>query len=157
MIALNDIASAPAERNSQRGAPMWTIRGLVSALDRNEDKVIELIECGDLAWAFDLSLIPERARRRELRVLPACVEDFLARRACSLEWPEVARLILPHDKPEICAREIQRSLNVSASHVTALIRRKLLKCVSMARPGPTGSALVTTSSFLEFIKARRYF
>ena len=136
---------------------MFSIAGLVSVLDRTPDQIRDLIEFGSLLWAFDLSLMPERAVAKELRVLPHCVEDFRAGRVCNLEWNDVARLVTPHDGQILTGVEIQRSVNVSGSHVTALIRRKLIKCVSIPRTGPGGSARVTAASFLEFLKHRRFF
>jgi hypothetical protein len=146
----------PTVAANERARPMWTIGGLKSLLSRNEDQVLSLIENGDLLWAFDLSLVPERASRKELRVLPACVETFLAGRKCELQWDDVARLIVPHNLLSITSLEIQRSLNVTSTHVGALMRRKLLGRASEARTGPGGSARVMTSAFLDFMKSRRF-
>ncbi len=136
---------------------MFPIRGLVALLDKNEDQVLRLVEDGDLLWAFDLSLIPERARSKELRVLAQCAHDYLAGRKSELEWENVARLVLPHDEPILTSLEIQRSCNVSCAHVTALIRRRQLECVSKGHTGPKGSARVTASSFTNFLERRRFF
>jgi len=146
------------EGTPARGRPFFTIPGIVSLLDRTPDQVLGMIaETGELLYAFDLSLVPERATRKELRVLPQCVEDFRAGRKCRLGWKDVARLATPHDNPILTGVEIQRTLNVSGSHVTALLRRDLLKSVGKWGPGPTGSPRIPASSFLEFLERRRFF
>jgi hypothetical protein len=157
MSAIAPLAAATGAADTQRGRPMFTIRGAVSVLDRNEDKLLTLIENGDLLWAFDLALVPERAHSHELRILPQCVEDFQHGRKSALEWDEVARLVVPHDEPVISSLQIQRSCNVCSAHVTALARRKQLEVVSKGRTGPCGSAWFTTASFLAFLQRRRFY
>lgn len=154
LTALEPSISTP-ESAALRGRPMFLIRGLVSLLDRYDDQVLTLIEAGELLWCFNVSLEPD-GPRRELRVLPQCVDDFLAGRPCALDWTGVAQAVLPHDRPFLSLREIERSLNASQAHVTGLMRRNYFKQVTKARHGPNGAALVTPSSFLEFLKARRF-
>jgi hypothetical protein len=135
---------------------MWTIRGLFTELARNEDEILAMIEDGSLLYAFDLSLEPKLAKQRALRVLPHCVDDFIAGRSCEFEWPAVARLLVPHDHPILTGLEVQHVCNVSCAHVTALIRRKFLTAVKNGRPGPGGSPRITTESFLRFLQDRRF-
>jgi hypothetical protein len=155
--AAQEAASAGGIAPAERGLPMLTISGLVSVLDSTIDQIRDLIEIGELLWCFDLSLVPERAKKKELRVLSKCAEDFRAGRVCKLEWNDVARLVTPHDGQILTGVELQRSLNVSSSHLIALIRRKFLNCISPPRRGPGGSPRVTTASFLAFLKARRFY
>ena len=88
-----------------RGRPLLPVRGVMSVLDVGEREVLAAIEDGSLLWAWDLSLQPERARRKLLRVLPECVEDFSSGRACRLEWPDIFALLLPPNGETVFATE----------------------------------------------------
>ena len=148
--------NATIQPPAARGRPLLPVCGVVSLLDKDEDQVLRMVDEGDLLWAWDVALQPERARRKELRVLPECVEDHLAGRKCRLEWPDVLGLILPHDRTVLETGEIERPLNVSGTHVFALARRRCLKVARKGRVGPGGSMRVTAFSFVQFLKARRY-
>jgi hypothetical protein len=128
----------------------------MSLVDKNEDQVLRLIEDGSLVWAFDVALDPKRGRRRELRVLPAAVADYLRGQSCGLEWADVLRLLLPHDEPVILSREITRILNVCSTHTYHLARRKLITPRSTWRRGRGGCARFAADSFVEFLKLRRF-
>ena len=128
----------------------------MSLIDKNEDQVLGLIEDGKLAWAFDVSLLgPKRGRSKELRVLPATVANYMRGQACSLEWADVLRLLLPHDEPVILSKDITRVLNVSSTHVYHLARRKLIVPLSTWRRGRGGCARFAAESFVKFLKSRR--
>jgi hypothetical protein len=66
------------------------------------------------------------------------------------------RLVVDREQEAITGLHIQRICNVSATHVTALIRRKLLVPLSGWRTGPGGSPRILISSFLEFLESRRF-
>jgi hypothetical protein len=133
------------------------IRGVMSLLGKSDDReIVGLIESGDLLWAWDLSLEPERARRKELRVLPECVEDFLQGRTCSLEFPQVLDLLVSSEDEPLLATHVQAALNITERHAYALIRRKLLLTATPGRRGHGGSARIHRYSFVEFLKRRCY-
>jgi hypothetical protein len=131
------------------------MRGVVSIVDKGEDQVLELIEEGKLAWAWNVALDLKRGRRRELRILPRCVADYLRGQTCSLEWADVLRLLLPHDEPVILSRDIIRVLNISSTHLYNLARRKQMVPCSTWRSGPNGCARFPAKNFVGFLKARR--
>jgi len=92
-----------------------------------------------------------------LRILPAAVSAYLRGERCSLEWPDVLRLLLPHDnEPVILSKDIYRVLNVCSTHLYAMARRKLIVPCSTWRRGPGGGGRFTRKSFIEFLKARRF-
>ena len=155
---MNDVAepvSPPATMPRQRSKPLLPVRGVVSILDRNEDQVLALIEDGSLAWAWDVALNPRSSHSRELRVLPAAVAAYLRGDAGSFDWPDVFSLLVPNT-PTVLAREVSRVLNVSSTHVYALIRGRRLASCSAPKTGPLGSARIPTDSFAEFLKNRRF-
>jgi hypothetical protein len=79
----------------QRSKPLLPVRGVCSLVDENEKKVVNLIEEGAIAWAFDISL----GRRMCLRVLPAAVADYLQGRTCELKWADVFGLLMAGHYP----------------------------------------------------------
>jgi hypothetical protein len=121
-------------------------------VDKNEDRVLELIEDGSLAWAFDVSIV---RKRRELRILPAAVASYLQGHTCELKWADVLGLLLP-DATTILASEITRMLNVCCDHTYHLIDRKQIVACPTRRRGPGGSARVPSKSFTQFLQQRRF-
>ena len=127
------------------------LRGVCSLVDKNDDRVVELVEEGAIAWAFDVSI----GRRMYLRVLPSAVADYLQGRTCALKWADVIGLLMP-DEPTILALDITRVLNVTSDHTYALIDRKQIVACPTRRHGPGGSARVPAKSFIEFLQKRRF-
>jgi hypothetical protein len=148
--------SPPATLPRQRNRPFFSVRGVMSLIDKNEDQVLALIDEGKLAWAFDVSLLgPERGRTKELRVLPAALVDYMYGRPCELTWASVCRLLIP-DGPIVTSLEIYRMLNVSGDHLYNLVRAKqIIPCSTWGR-GPKGKARFATVRFIEFLQARRF-
>lgn len=131
--------------------PFWTIGGLRSILNAHEDYCIQLIEFGHLAWSFDLAA---GLNRRELRVLPQCVDDFQNQRECRLEWDDVKRLLAPKNPALMDSMEIQRVLNTTATHITNLAEMGQLRWSVKPRRGPCGSGKIATENFFSFLKRR---
>jgi hypothetical protein len=146
--------STPATAPRQRSKPLLPLRGVCSLVDKDENQVLELLESGEIAWAFDVALAQRRGRKREMRVLPAAVADYLKGRPCELDQPTVFSLLLP-DGPTIPANQIARTLNVSVDHVYHLIDRKQIIACPTRRKGPGGSGRVAMTSFIKFLQKRR--
>ena len=141
---------------ARRSKPLLPVRGVMSLVDKNEDQVLRLIEDGSLLWAFDVALDTKHGRSKELRILPACVADYLRGQQSPIEWAEVVRSLLPHDEPVILSKDITRVLNVSGTHTYHLVSRKLLAPCSTWRSGRGGCGHFTTKSFVAFLKSRRF-
>ena len=155
MNSVTEPVSPPATMPRQRSKPMLSIRAVMSAVDKNEDRVLRLIDDGSLAWAWDVALDPKRGRNREIRVLPAGVACYMRGQACSLQWVDVLRLLLPHDGPVLLSKDITRILNVCGTHTYHLARRKLIVPCSTWRRGRGGCGRFTAASFVGFLKSRR--
>jgi hypothetical protein len=155
MTGIAEIVPAPAAPQRPRTKPLLPVRGVCSLVDKDEDKVLELIESGEIAWAFAVSLAQKPGRDRYLRVLPAAAADYLKGRACELQWADVLGLMLP-DAPTILANEITRILNVSSGHTYRLIEQKQIIGNPTRRRGPGGSARVPMKSFEQFLRQRRF-
>ena len=155
--AAGDVPEVPrAPMPRQRSKPLLPIRGVVSLIDRNEDAVLALIEQGQIAWAWDVSLDGKRARSKELRVLPAAVANYMTGRPCTLEWADVLGMLIPADARTLATPEVSRLLNASHTHVFALGGRKLLRHCSSWRTGPGGAARFSTESVVNFLRNRRF-
>jgi hypothetical protein len=128
----------------------------MSLIDRTKDQVFALIDEGKLRWAWDISLERERTRRRLLRVLPVCVDEFLDGRECQLEFEDVAALLLPQSDRPLLAVDVYRALNVSETFLYMFIRRKELEAVSGWGQGRCGSAQVSRESVVRFLRRRAY-
>jgi hypothetical protein len=155
MNAVSEPVSPAAPPPRQRSKPLLPLRGVMALLDRSKEEVLELLENGRLLWAWDVSLIPREGRKRELRILPAAVADYISGRQCQLDWEDVLRLLLPHDGPAILSSDISRVLNVSGTHLYDLARRKVLSPCSTWRAGRGGFARFPAKTFVDFLKSRR--
>lgn len=146
-------ATIPRQR---RGKPLLSVGAVKSLIDKTEDQVKGMAEDGSLAWVFEVSSDPNRAHKKELRILPAAVASYLRGQPCLLEWADVLRLMLPHDEPMILSKDITRILNVSSSHTYHLARRKLIVPCSTWHRGRGGCARFSAKSFVDFLKTRRF-
>jgi hypothetical protein len=140
----------------QRSKPLLPVRGVMSLVDRNEDEVLRMVEAGELLWAFDVAADPKCARCKELRILPACVADWLRGQTCLLEWADVLAMLLPGNAPLILSKEIARTLNISGALLYTLARRKALSSVTAWHCGPGGCGRFTRASVLKFLRDRRF-
>ena len=147
--------STPAPVPRRGSKPLLNLRAVVSLVDRTKDEVLEMVEDGSILWAWDVALSQRDGRKRELRILPAAVADFLSGRQCQLEWADVLRLLLPRAEPLIRSSDISRILNISGTHLYDLARRKVLSPCSTWHAGRGGQAKFTAWSFVDFLKARR--
>jgi hypothetical protein len=129
----------------------------MSQLGLGEREVLQMIDEGQLLWAFDLALDScGSARKRKLMLLPQCVDDWQIYGKSSLTWAEVLTLVLPQGQETLRAKELIRCLNVCESHLYNFLRRKEITACSKWWRGPKGSASISTPSVIEFLKKRCY-
>jgi hypothetical protein len=146
-------ASAVAPR------PLMPISAVMWRLDVQEDQVLELIEEGRLAYAFNIAL--DRSRARALRILTESVSDYLKGRVRPAddtpeEFERVARQILPGN-PVILGTDLCRALNCGSTHVMNLTARGAFQTVPGTKwgTGPGGSPRLERGSVLTWLKERR--
>ncbi len=147
--------SPPATATRQRSKPLLNCRAVCSLIDKPQRQVVQLTESGDLTFCWDVSLNPKRSRKRELRILPAAVADWMRGRPCSLTLEQVLQSLLPHGDPEILSRDLVRVLNITGEHLFALARRKEIMPCSRWHRGRGGCARFTAESFVQFLKRRQ--
>jgi hypothetical protein len=146
---------SPPATPQRQSKPLLPLRGVTALVDKSKQEVLELIEEGEILWVWDVALSQRGGRKRELRILPAAVADYLSGRQCQLDWEDVLRLLLPHEEPVIMSGQISRILNISVTHVYDLARRKVLSPCSTWRAGRGGFARFPAKAFIDFLKARR--
>jgi hypothetical protein len=155
-VAAEPVSPPATMPRQRRGKPLLPVRGVCSLIDRDENQTLRLIEEGQIAWCFDLTLDPTHARAKELRVLPAAVSDFMRGQTCSLKWPDVLALVVPPDSSRVSSVQIMRALNVSGDHIYNMVRRRVLIPCSTWHRGRGGAARFETKSFVEFLQSRRF-
>jgi hypothetical protein len=132
---------------------MIPLRGCVAALGLGEQAVLELLEGGQLRWAWDLRR--PKARRAYVVVLAQSLRAYQQGGGPPAEWADVLKLVLPPHRPMLRAVEVARTLSVTPHHANNLIRDGLL-IVLNPRRGRTTSPLVTSASLARFLQMRRW-
>jgi hypothetical protein len=140
-----------------RFRPLLGMDGAKAMLDRGEDEVLALVDEGFIE-GFDIS--SGGRTRKEARLVLKTITHFLTTGGSRpQEWSDaqLLDLVLPHGKPVLTGKELQRSFNCGSTHVINLITEKLLKIQPGTdwRQGPNGSPLVMRSSVEAFLKTRR--
>jgi hypothetical protein len=159
---------------------MVDIAAVRAALGVNEDDVLNLIDEGHLAWAWDIAT--KQATKAEMRILARSVsayqnaEQGLRGVSNEFTFEEVAAFVLGgQHRPWLWGRELSRALNCSSEHVLNLVREGSLKLLPGHmvpngqrrtganrgngeigwRRGPGGSPCVAYESVLRFLKERK--
>jgi len=150
---------ADATETTRAPRPLMSIAAVCWRLDCGPDKVLRLIEDGDLLFAWNIA--SSNTRQRIPRVLTECVEDFISKRSRPFksedaEWNYCAGLIFPVE-PILSARDLTRTLNCGRQHALDLIREKHFTPVRgyRCRRGPGGSPRIHTASVAAWLKSRR--
>jgi hypothetical protein len=137
---------------------VWGAMALIGG--KKPEEVIQLIEDGELAYAFDLALVPN-SPKREIRILCASINDYLAgvrQQEDSQEGFDLAmRSVFPSARPTISAADLAQAWNASPWHILNLYRANAIRLMKGSKPrrGPTGSPLVEVASAVAFLRARR--
>ena len=133
---------------------MGDVNSVMRDLDLDAGQVRALVEQGTLI-AFDISA--KKSTRMQLRILTQSVNFYRQqdrKAALRLEWPEIFRLIVPHQKLFVRGVEVVRGLNCDRGHVENLINAGILVVSRRSRPGPNGSPLITRGSYENFLIGR---
>ena len=137
--------------------PVLTIDGVLAEageLELTRPLVRQLWESQHLL-GFNIARDPETST--DLRLLRKSVDLFRqtnGRKVCALEWPQIFRLIIPHQKPFVTGKEITLRLHLDHGHVENLVLDGQLTALQKSRPGPGGSWIIARESFELFLKGR---
>lgn len=138
--------------------PILTIDGVLSEagefMDIRRDDVRQLWESQAL---IGFNIARDARTHLELRLLRRSVDIFRAtegRKRHELEWPQIFRLVVPHQKPFVTGKEICRQLICDRGHVENLVNDGRLTALKKSQPGPGGSWVISRESFEAFLKGR---
>jgi hypothetical protein len=134
--------------------PMGDVNSVMRDLDIDSDKVRALLDEGRLI-GFNISA--RQTDRPHFRILTKSVEHYKQngwKKPLVLEWPEIFRLVLPHDKLFVRGPELQRSLNCSPQQMVNLVRAGCFVSVKKMHPDRGGATIVTRGSFENFLIGR---
>jgi hypothetical protein len=151
---VNAVAQKPTTGNRKRGAPLLSVNGVSGIFDFSHDRIRAAIDCGDIVWSWNIALHHQEGMR-EIRILMESARDFWMGKSCLLKWPDVLKLLLPHDGKFLTTPEIVRCLNIDAEYLRQLSLKGILKPISPGRRGPTGARQYSTEQFVSFLKERR--
>ena len=138
--------------------PMVDMAAARSALGCDVDDVLDLIEEGNLAWAWDIGL---GKRRSEMRIYAGCINGYeVTGVKCNLEnasEDDIYGSILAREtKPWIPGIRLKSVLNCENGLVIDLVKAKEFEILPGGwRRGPGGSPLITKESVVAFLKRRR--
>ena len=137
--------------------PLVPIEAAMVMLDRTEDEVLELLDTGELTWAWDIRS-PD-ADRREIRIWRESLMGYFDRGSRGLKpaeppsEPQVLAAVIP-TRPELRSTEIRRIFTCSSTHVLKLVRAGCLDGLNPPHVGPNGFVRVRRASVIRFLQQR---
>ncbi len=144
--------------NVPRHRPLWKVDGSLCALGElpfDPRDIRALIE-QSMVIAFNIALHLNSAP--EYRILDtsiAWLRSHGGRKPHELEWPQIMRQIIRHQKPILTGVEARRALTCDRGHVENLILAGELEPLKKSQPGPGGSWTISRRSFETFLQRRR--
>ena len=137
----------------QLKTPLVGIETCKSVLAVSEDRVLALVDSGDLRFAFNLAA--PGARARTVRVLSLSLIDLAkGSKSQPSDVQDAIKYIQPGSSVHIPAAQLARSWNVSGTHVSKLLMARQLIKVSDG-PHAKASPLVDRTSSVRFLTLRR--
>jgi hypothetical protein len=137
--------------------PLLPIPAVMAILDRNEDKVLQLVQSGKLAWAFDLRA--PRAQRACIRICTQSVQDMLSGQRSLGNGEDLQAFIdyaFPYHGETVQAVRLARVFNCGTEHIRNLVLSSALKESKAGSRGANNSPEIWFSSVVAFLKARRF-
>lgn len=157
--------------------PLISLAAFASVLGESLDQVLERIEVDravvgndHVAWAFDISLLPEGhrdKRRREVRVLSHLLTPSNREALQGATFEQILDLIFPPRRHTgrhgalrekyILGTQLQYAWSCDKSHVTHLLDEQSLTLIkgSAIRTGPNGSPAIAWTSITQFLAQRK--
>lgn len=144
-------------QDDQRFGPLSDIKTVLRdlrGLNIDAPHVRELVEA---RFLIGFNIAVDDLGRCELRILTKSIDFFRAtkgKKYHELEWAQIFRQIVPHQKPVVTGLEIRRGLLCDRGHVENLINAGQLVALKKSSPGPGGSWTVSRDSYETFLQGR---
>jgi hypothetical protein len=143
------------------GRPMHSVNSAMAILDQDEDAVLNLIELGFLAFAFDIR--SPKSSKREPRILTESIRSYLRgdhlravvdKSDAALD--QALKQLFKHSRPTVRGTEIRRAFNCSSQHILDLVAEDCLKRDEKVKLKTVKSSpAIYRSSVISFLKSRR--
>jgi hypothetical protein len=158
---MNPVALFATIRLNLLRQPLMKPETVEGCLNIERRKLIQMIESGELAWAWNISAGGKR--NIEPRILTHCVVErqtgiiHQIGATKNLKLPDVVNLILPRERQTMRGRELQKLFLCQADHVRHLHKAGELEMVPETLPkhGPNASPRFTRASLVRFLTIRR--
>jgi len=154
---LPPVFQAQMDLRDPRLRPLSEVQAVIRDLgefDIDAEHVRQLVE-QRLLIGFNIAVAA--VGKKEIRVLTKSIEFFRThqgRKYHDLEWPQIFRQIVRHQKPFVSGLEIRRALICDRGHVENLVSAGQLAALSKSKPGPGGSWVISRESFETFLQGR---
>ena len=140
--------------------PLWQAETAQECLDVSRAKLMQMIESGEISWAWNIGM---GNTRQEIRILGHCVVELQTGpingigSTRNLKLPEVINLILPKTRQTLRGRELQRLLLCNPDTIRKLHQAGDLEKVAetIAKVGPDSSPRFTRAGLIRFLEKRR--
>ena len=146
-----------SQRIKPNPRPVVCLTTVMDLLGIDSDAAMNLIDGGDLAFAWNISAPTSRCR--EVRVLAEAVQAYQEGRACSVKTvADAVNCILPKASslaslPTIRRSILSRRLGCSAEHLSNLTQAREIK-LATARVSASESPLLDYKSVSQFLHRR---
>ena len=153
---MNPVALIASIQISLLRRPLLHMRTVQDCLDKTQEEVANMIECGELAYAFDVAM--PAASRKEPRVFALCVAEKAGWKnpvgaTRNLQLPEVVNMILPGR--DVRSTELTRLFSCSHQQVYQLAAQLQVTKKPEAAAGPTAYTVFSRASVAEWLAERR--
>ncbi len=153
-------AIGPTVKVTLRNRPLWRPEIVQECLGISRQKMMEMIESGQLAWAWNIG---SGCTHKEVRVLGLCVLEKQTSAAAgigntrSLRLPQVLELLLPQLRSTLRGAELQRLFACDADTVRKLHQGGELERVreNLPKQGVNASPRFTVASVAKFLERKR--
>jgi hypothetical protein len=140
--------------------PLWQADTVQECLHISRGRLVQMIEAGEIAWAWNIG---RGNTRRELRILGHCIVELQTGPIAeigntrNLGLPEVVNLILPKTRQTLRGRELQKLFSCNPDTIRKLHLDGYLDKVpeKLATVGPNSSPRYTRASLVNFFAKRR--
>lgn len=131
--------------------PLVGVETVSSLTGYSVRRVMQMIECGELRLAFDLSM---GSSRQFIRIWRGCLTAFLERRPQPDSLPDALADVLPASKT-IHASVLRARLNISYDQCCDLVHKAGWKVLTHGLRGVNGSAVLQRDSVATWLLSRR--
>jgi hypothetical protein len=139
--------------------PTVDLAGARAILGETVEEIVDQVDTLQIP-AWDISVSPSGAERRELRLSAVACRNLAEGKPVNLDLDDITRRIYGLERPFLKGTWFARSWNCERKTVLRLCESGVLDCIPLAdgskwSPGRNGTPAITWKSALAFLKSRR--